>query len=132
MIQIEDKAHCPIEYDPELKCVIQTWKGFSGSKNFRASILKTIEIFKVYDVEAIISNTQESEVVKQSDADWTANYANPILVEHGLRKMAFIVPKNVVAQWSVDHFMEETAEQQLAIQYFDNLTEAQAWIAGSG
>ena len=37
----------------------------------------------------------------------------------------------VVARWSVDHFMEETAEQPLAIQYFDNLDAAKAWIARS-
>ena len=82
-MQIEDKPHCTIDYDPTLKCVIQTWRGFAGSQNFLASILKTIEVFTQYDAEAIISNTQNAEVVKQADADWVATYANPILIQHG-------------------------------------------------
>jgi hypothetical protein len=67
--------------------------------------------------------------VKQADTDWVASYANPILMQHGLRRIAFIVPESVLGQWSVDHFMQETAEQDLMIQYFGNLDAAKAWIA---
>ncbi len=130
MTLIENSAHCVIKYDPDIKCIIQTWKGFSGSKKFRISILNTIEAFKEYNIEAIISNTQDCEVVNRTDTDWTVSYANPILIEHGLRKMAFIVPKNVLTQWSVGNFMKGTAKQQLPIQCFDNLVEAKAWMLG--
>jgi hypothetical protein len=126
---IEDKAHCTIEYDPALKCVIQTWKGFAGSENFRASILKTIDAFAQHEASSIISNTQDSKVVSQPDADWVAEYANPILISHGLRKMAFIVPVNVFARRSVDRFREETKGQALAIRYFDDVDKAKAWLA---
>ena len=130
-MRIEDKPHCAIDYEPTLKCVIQTWRGFAGSQNFRASILKTIEVFKEYDAEAIISNTQNAELVKPSDADWVATYANPILIQEGLRRIAFIIPNSVLLQWSVDHFMQETTGQQLTMQYFDNIDKAKAWIAES-
>jgi hypothetical protein len=126
---IEDKPHCTIEYDPTLKCVIQTWKGFAGSENFRAAILKTIEVFEQREAQSIISNTQNSKVVSPADADWVAGYANPILISHGLRKIAFIVPENVFARRSVDHFRDETKGQALATQYFADLATARAWVS---
>ncbi len=126
---IEDKAHCTIEYDPALKCVIQTWKGFAGSENFRASIMKTIDVFAQHEANSIISNTQNSKVVSQPDADWVASYANPILISHGFRKMAFIVPENVFARRSVDRFLDETKGQAVAIRYFDDVDKAKAWVS---
>ncbi|MCP4104456.1 MAG: hypothetical protein GY749_02810 [Desulfobacteraceae bacterium] len=129
-MQIDDKPHCTIDYDPKLKCVIQTWRGFAGSQKFRASILETIDAFARHDAEAIISNTQEAEAVKQNDADWVATYANPILIRHGLCRIAFIVPESVLGKWSVNHFMQESTEQ-LKMQYFDNFDKAKAWIAQS-
>ena len=126
---IEDKPHCTIEYDPALKCVIQTWKGFAGSANFRASILKTIEVFEQHEAKSIISNTQNSKVVSPADGAWVAEHANPILISHGLRKIAFIVPENVFARRSVDHFLVETKGQALATQYFADLATAKAWVS---
>lgn len=125
---IENKSHCVLEYDPALQCVVQTWKGFARSSDFRQSILKTIEFFQTHaGMRGIISNTQESEVVSEKDADWVAQEANPLLVKHGLQKIAFILPKSVLAKWSVDHFMQEV-ETIPAMQYFDNLEAAKAWI----
>lgn len=126
---IEEKQYCTITYDAERKTVIQTWRGFAGSQNFRASILKTIEVFQQYEAHSIIGNTLTSEVVKQADADWVANYANPILRQHGLRRIAFIVPESVLAQWSVERFVREADEASLMIEYFDCLDNATAWIA---
>ncbi len=130
-MQIDDKPHCTIDYDSNLKCVIQTWRGFAGSQNFRTSILKTIDVFAQHDAETIISNTQEAEAVKQNDADWVTTYANPILIQHGLCRIAFIIPKSVLGKWSVSHFIQESTEQQLKMQYFDDLDKAKAWIIQS-
>jgi hypothetical protein len=86
-------------------------------------------VFAQHEATSIISNTQNSKVVSQPDADWVVGYANPILIGHGLRKMAFIVPENVFARRSVDRFLDETRDQSLTIRYFDDLDKARAWLA---
>ena len=129
---IEDKPHCTIEYDPDVKCVIQTWRGFAGSKAFRASLEKTVEVFKTHDVTSIISNTRDSGVVDEEDAQWVPTKINPILIRNGLKKIAFIMPANVFAQWSIDHFLRKAEKQPLEAMRFDTLEQAQAWIREQG
>lgn len=129
MMLIEEKPHCIIEYDPTSKCVIQTWRGFSGSKNFRASLEKTIEVFKEHDVTGIISNTQAAQVVSEGDAKWVTTHVNPILIEHGLQRIAFVLPKNSFAQWSVGNFFKNIIDQRLDAKYFDDISKAKTWIS---
>lgn len=126
---IDERADCILEYDEERKCLIQRWKGFSGSDNFRATINASIDFFKSNsEVTGLISDTREHKVVKPQDAEWAAKHANPILAKHGMRKMAFIVPQNVFAQISVDHFSKNSTDQ-LALKHFSNLEDALNWIA---
>ena len=125
---IEDKAHCTIEYDPTLKCVIQTWKGFAGSQKFRASLLKTLEVFETQEATSIINNTQHSKVVAAEDLDWSAREIDPKLIECGLRKIALIVPQDRFTRHSLAHFRQNSGEH-FVIQHFADLDEAKAWIA---
>ena len=125
---IEDKPHCKIEYDPETKCVTQTWKGYAKSKEFRESLLATVEVFKNHDATAIISNTRDSRVVDQVDAEWVADEMNPILIQNGMKKIAFVVPQDVLAQWSIDHFFRKAKSQTLEASAFKSIGEAEAWI----
>jgi len=122
------QPYCQIDYLPELRCAIQHWQGFAKSTEFREAILKTIELFETHgNLAYIISNTQRSEVVKKEDAEWVATYANPRLVEHGLQKIAFIVPTSVLTKWSVEHFRTKS-EEKPEIRWFDDVEHAKKWI----
>ena len=122
---IEKKPHCTIEYDPNSKCILQTWIGFAGSENFRASIMKTIETVIEYGARSVISNTKNSKVVAPDDIKWLAEYANPILLSHGVRKVAFVESENPYTCRSTSHFRGQT----LATEYFDSVDKAKAWIS---
>ena len=125
---IYHSPYCQIDYLPERRCLIQNWRGFAKSAEFREAILKTIEFFETQgNLAYIISNTQNSEVVKKEDAEWVATYANPRLVAHGLQKIAFIVPTSILLKWSVDHF-RITSQEIPAIQWFDDLEQAMLWM----
>ncbi len=127
-MNIYTQAYCHIEYLPELRCLVQSWRGFAKSAEFRDAILKTVAFFETSGKAAyIISNTQQSEVVKKEDAEWVATYANPRLVEHGLQKIAFIVPTSILVKWSVNHFRAQS-EEKPEIQWFDDIEQAKNWI----
>lgn len=126
---VAEKTDCTLVYDSANKCLIQQWRGYSGTENFRAAIYATIDFFKSNnEVTGLISDTREHKVVKPVDAQWAAKHANPILVRNGMRRMAFIVPHNVFAQLSVDHFSKNSTEQ-LTLQHFNNMEDALAWIS---
>ena len=125
-----DKPYVTIERDDQLNCLIQHWKGFAHSKDFRAAINESLAFFKEKEgkLNKIISNTKDAALVKKEDTDWVAQVITPQLVEHGLRYMAFVVPTNVFTKFSVDNFKEE-AEAVVAIRHFDNSESAYQWLS---
>lgn len=126
---LDTQSHCIIEYLPELHCVLQTWKGFAVSEKFRQSIRKTIEFFQTNTLaSSIISDTTQQDAVKPQDAEWVATYATPILVKHGLRKLAFVAPKSVVTKMAEEHFARKAGEE-LEIRWFSDVAAAKTWIS---
>ncbi len=121
------KPYVTIERNDQLKCLIQNWKGFASSANFREAINVSLKLFEQGGYEKIISNTKEFSLVKKEDTDWVAQVVTPQMVKQGLRYMAFIVPTNVFAQITVDNFKEE-ANKVVSIRYFDKSEAAIAWF----
>src|SRR5687768_9481999 len=99
------KPYVTIELDEKAHCLIQNWKGFATSEQFREAINQSVRFFEEkQNLNKIISNTKDLAVVKKEDTDWVANNANPVLIKHGLKFMAFVVPTNVFTQVSVNNF----------------------------
>jgi hypothetical protein len=121
------QSYLTIEYDEQLKCLSQHWKGYAKSEQFRAGIQKTIELFKQIKPNKLISNTKELAIITNEDTQWAASYATPLMMASGLKYMAFIVPANVFTQASVNNFKSKTGDA-LQIQYFDDLSKAKAWL----
>ena len=124
---VDSQAHCVIEYSPELQCIIQTWKGFAGSKNFRASIEKTIEFARANPVRSVISDTREQNLVGMEDIKWLTEVGNPQLIEVGIQKLAFISPKDQLTRLGESDYAFRS-KQQFIIQWFSDPEQAKAWI----
>jgi hypothetical protein len=123
------KPYVSLELDEKARCLIQNWKGFATSEQFREAISQSVRFFEERkNLNKIISNTKDFAVVKKEDTDWVANNANPVLIENGLQFMAFVLPTNVFTQVSVNNFKSK-ADDVLQIQYFDDLEKAKQWIS---
>lgn len=127
---LTQKPFVTIELDETLKCLIQNWKGFARSEDFRTAINESLEFFKKGGIDKIISNTKDFALVKKEDTDWVAQVVTPQMVQNGLRYMAFVVPTNVFTQFSVDNFKEE-ASSVVSIRYFDKVEAAKEWLASN-
>lgn len=124
---VYQKPYLTLEYDEKLTCLIQRWKGFATSEQFREGINQSVNYFKAKKINKLISDTKDFAVVKKDDTDWVAGHATPIMVQNGLKYMAFILPTNVFTQVSVNNFKNK-ADDILQIQYFDNLDKALQWL----
>jgi hypothetical protein len=126
MIFFED-SYLTISVDEYSQCLIQTWKGYARSDEFRRGIEASIELFQQQKLSKIISNTKDFAVAQKEDTDWVAGYATPILVEHGLKYMAFVMPVSSFAQVSVYNFKSQT-DKMITIKYFVEFDHAKTWI----
>lgn len=125
------KPYLTIEYDDKMRCLIQHWKGFATSEQFREGINQSVDFFEKKKPTKLISDTKEFAVVKKDDTDWVANQATPKMISHGLKHMAFILPTNVFTQVSVNNFKSK-ADDIVQIQYFDSLDKAKQWLENVG
>ncbi len=122
------KPYLTIELDEKLQCLIQNWKGFATSEQFREGITQSVKFFQEKkNINKLISNTKDFAVVKKDDTDWVANTATPLMVQNGLKYMAFVLPTNVFTQVSVNNFKSK-ADEILQIQYFDDLDKSKQWL----
>ena len=125
---IEKLKSCDLEYLEEIQCLIQHWKPYSGSANFREGINKSVEFFKNNkDVKSIISDTTVLGPSLKKDSDWIAQEINPILIGNGLSKIAFVVPKSAFANLAVENFKDQS-QAVLQVQYAESVESAKEWI----
>lgn len=128
-MNVFENQNIVIERDEQLKCLIQNWKGFATSERFREAIQKTIDLFEDKNLDKILSNTKDFGMVKKEDTEWVNAYSMPLLIENGLRYMAFIVPSNVFSQMSVQNFKKEMAGP-VELRFYEDVEKAREWMAG--
>ena len=114
-----------ITYNKEKKRLFQRWVGFPGTKEFQEAINKTIEISTFNPVYTLVSDTRNQGIVSQQDAEYAANIM-PLLIENGLKGMAFIAQNLNNTKFSIDHFNQ--AEQTNIVHVFDNTSDANQWL----
>lgn len=127
-IKLYEKPFLVIEYDQVNKLLIQHWKGFTTSAQFREGINQSVEIFKQKKPSRLLSNTKDSAVVKKEDTEYAASYGIGNMLKNGLKGVAFIIPSSAFTQMSVSNFKEQTGKAPFAMQYFDNVDKAIAWL----
>ncbi len=124
---IDSQPHCQIEYLPDSLCIVQTWQGFAGSAQFRESLEKTIAFAQANEVRGIISDTREQKIVSAEDITWLATKGNPRLMAAGVRRLAFIAPRDAFTRMGENSYAY-SSKGQMEIRWFVDFNQALAWI----
>ncbi len=62
--------------------------------------------------------------------EWTNNTIFPQLIKAGIKKIAFLVSSEIIAQISIEQTLEESNASAFAFKYFDVETDAINWLLG--
>lgn len=129
MLKVVNDKNLVLEYDDELNCIFQTWKGYFTSEFFRQGVEKTNKLFSDQKpVTKFLVDIQESSVIKKDDTDWAARTAIPLAIEKGLQYYGFVLPKNVFTQVSLKNFQKELNQPTITVRLFDDMGVAKAWV----
>jgi len=82
--------------------------------------LKPINIF-IDAVEGNYSAVPETQ-------EWVTKNYFPIYIEVGLKKLAWLMSKDIFAQVSFEQSFEETDNSSFVLKYFDDKIEALNWL----
>jgi len=127
-MKVVNDEHLDLEYNDDLKCIIQSWKGYFNSDFFRNGVEKTNQLFeKQAPVEIFLVDISTSGVIKNEDTEWAAETAIPRAIKNGLKYYGFVVPENVFAQLSLNNFRKQLNQPSLETKLFDNLNSAKKW-----
>ncbi len=127
MIKVVDQKHLVLEFDEQNQCIIQTWRGFFNSQQFRAGVEQTNRLFEQKKPSRFLVDISQSSLIKKEDTDWAANNAIPKAILNGLKYYAFVVPTSVFTQITLENFKDEV-ESVIKIQPFDNFNKAKQWL----
>lgn len=129
-MKVINEKHLVLEYDENINCIIQTWVGFCNSEKFRDGVRKTNELFKKKKpATKFLVDGSNAAIVKQEDTEWAAKTAIPIAIENGLKFYAFVLPKNVFSQLSLQQFKQGLNQPSLQVQLFDDIEKAKKWMS---
>ena len=121
------KSNCvEIIFDEHKKMLTQNWNGsLTRFSFFKQAIDKTVQYFQLYHIEKLLFNSAvEQSIDKEGTNYTTANVA--ILVENGMKKMAFVTTQNEENKMGVIKSLSATHNG--FIKQFNNPEAAQEWL----
>jgi hypothetical protein len=103
------------------------------NEDYRAVLTTLAGFVENYAIKKWLGNTLHfSFPISPNQQEWTVAHFDNRLVAAGLVKMALIIPAKYIANLAVHQTVEEmemsNTHQHFAIQYFDQVTEAERWL----
>lgn len=114
-----------LEFIESKQLLVQSWKGFSTSEVFREAINQTLSFTSKRGVKAILSDTLQQAVVKPEDTEYASSIM-PKLFSNGVKKMAFVMPQNVLTQLSMKDFGNQNKNDK--VKFFPTVKDAENWL----
>jgi hypothetical protein len=128
-MKVVNDKNLDLEYDEELRCIIQTWKGYFNSDYFKQGVERTNKLFEEKrPVHKFLVDARNASVVKKEDTDWAAKTAIPKSIKNGLQFYGFVLPTNVFTQISLGNFQKELNQPELTVMLFDDIDKAKDWM----
>lgn len=113
-----------------------TWKPETedmDDQEFEDFFLEIVQIIQTYQFKEWLGDTRLfRKIVALKQQTWVAETLNPLLTQAGLRKMAIILPQELIANLSVQQSVEEMeivqTVRQFSTRYFDKIEDAKIWL----
>lgn len=83
---------------------------------------------KIQPHSYLVDSSNFQFIIETSTQEWISQNIFPVYVKNGLKKMAFLVSSEVIAQISIEQVMDEERSKTFQIKYFDKETEAIDWL----
>jgi hypothetical protein len=97
-------------------------------EDFKSINLFYVESFEKMPVKAFLIDSREFAFsVSPELQSWVAEHIISRAIALGLKKLAFMVSKEFIAQLSIEQTIEEGGDIPFQTQYFDELSKAKDW-----
>lgn len=125
---VYDKDFIAIHWLEDIKAVHMEWKKFARGDNFKEALNTGLKLIIDKKTGNWIADMVHLGTVAEEDQKWSNEDWFPRALQGGVKNMALIMPKSVIASMSVSDIMNKVEGTDLVTHYFDNLQDAKKWI----
>ncbi|MCK6587657.1 MAG: STAS/SEC14 domain-containing protein [Polyangiaceae bacterium] len=123
-----DERYLTILWDGEIGAVRVEWKEFIDGPSFRAGLDAGLSLLEMRKTGKWLADLRRLGPVTMEDQRWTNEDWFPRAIAAGLRHLALVSPRKVVAQMSVRTIMSKVNERNLTMAYFEEIEAARDWL----
>ncbi len=103
------------------------------NEDFQSTLMDAAQFVEQHKVKYWMGYTKDFAFIIPPDLqEWTAQDFNQRVLKAGLRKIALIVPSDIIANVGVQQSVEEMEKHQppetIVTRYFDDDQQAKAWL----
>lgn len=98
--------------------------------DFKNEMEKELEYVQKFNIENYLIDTLNFRFIINPDLQaWADTYINTKLDKLGLKKLAYVVSQDYIAQLSITQTMGESVKQNYQTHFFASFEEAETWLA---
>ncbi|MEM6845774.1 MAG: hypothetical protein AAF944_01630 [Bacteroidota bacterium] len=119
------------EYDQSINAVVSQWLTPPTSEEFRVGMNHLITMLQNSPTGTLLTDTTNLGAINEENQVWSYTEWLENARAAGYDTLVLIMPSDIFAQMSVEDIMEQAnaaTKNQVVNQYFDNETDARAWI----
>lgn len=123
-----NERYLTISWDAEIGAVRMEWKEFIDGPPFRAGLDAGLALVEQKKSVKWLADLRRLGPVTLEDQKWSNEDWFPRVIAAGLRYMALVSPRKVVAQMSVRTIMAKVMDKNLTTAHFDEVEQARDWL----
>ncbi|EAY25556.1 hypothetical protein [Microscilla marina] len=117
-----------IYYEESLNALVALWNDrFMLQGEYRETMEQVLELMKSTGASSFITDVRTSKVLSRDQQEYQINEMFPKFIRAGLKRSAYVVPKDVFVQSAIGR-AEQELRKYVDVQKFKDLESAKDWV----
>lgn len=117
-----------IYFDKEINSVVMEWDGYATSTQFKEGTELMLNTLIQNNSFKVLADIKDMVLIGMEDQQWLDTHFLPRAIKFGFKAIAIIKPDNYFNKVAVESISYKIDKDKLAINFFDNISEAKDWL----
>jgi hypothetical protein len=117
-----------VYFDEEIESVVMEWDGYATSAQFKEGTELMLNTLIQNQSFKVLADIKDMVLIGMEDQQWLNTHFLPRAIKFGFRAIAIIRPDNYFNKIAVESVSYKVDKDKLAINFFDNITDAREWL----
>ena len=117
-----------IYFDREIDAVVMEWNGYATSSQFKEGTELMLNTLIQNNSFKVLADIKDMVLIGMEDQQWLNTHFLPRAIKFGFKAIAIIKPDHYFNKIAVESVSYKVDKDKLAINFFDNITEAKEWL----